>query len=295
MLHRRQFAALIAAILFAAPACAGAVLDHIGTYIWRDSDPNFGGFSGIEVTEDGSRFHAVTDRAHLFRGTIARDDTGRITGLTIDDIANLRDIWGHPLPPDTRGDSEGIAIGDDGRIWISFEGDHRIVGYDDPHDRAIATPHLPRLPGMDVNTGIEALAIRDGTLIAIPEGSANAATPFTVLARDGDRWARVAEIRRDDNWLITGADFGPDGWLYVLERDFRGLLGFASRIRRMQLTDDGVQDDEILLTTHPMQFDNLEGISVWDDGTGLRITLISDDNFLRIQRTEIVEYRLRLD
>ena len=38
--------------------------------------------------------------------------------------------------------------------------------------------------------------------------------------------------------------------------------------------------------------DNLEGISVWQDEQGLRMTLISDDNFRAFQRTEIVEYRL---
>ena len=61
----------------------------------------------------------------------------------------------------------------------------------------------------------------------------------------------------------------------------------------MRLTADGVQDDEILLETRPLQYDNLEGISVWHDGTDIRVTLISDDNFIFLQRTEIVEYRLR--
>ena len=90
-----------------------------------------------------------------------------------------------------------------------------------------------------------------------------------------------------------GADFGPDGWFYLLERDFRGILGFAARVRRMKLTENGPTDEEILLTTRPLQYDNLEGISVWQDGRGIRLTMISDDNFLFVQRTELVEYRLR--
>lgn len=37
--------------------------------------------------------------------------------------------------------------------------------------------------------------------------------------------------------------------------------------------------------------DNLEGISVWQDPDGrIRLTMISDDNFMVFQRTEIVEY-----
>ena len=61
----------------------------------------------------------------------------------------------------------------------------------------------------------------------------------------------------------------------------------------MRLEPGVIQDDQILLETRPLQYDNLEGISVWDDGVGMRITMISDDNFLFVQRTEIVEYRLR--
>jgi hypothetical protein len=39
--------------------------------------------------------------------------------------------------------------------------------------------------------------------------------------------------------------------------------------------------------------DNLEGLSVWRDIAGqIRLTLISDDNFRLLQRTEIVEYVL---
>lgn len=38
--------------------------------------------------------------------------------------------------------------------------------------------------------------------------------------------------------------------------------------------------------------DNLEGLSVWRDAQGLRLTMVSDDNFMFFQRTEFVEYRV---
>lgn len=37
--------------------------------------------------------------------------------------------------------------------------------------------------------------------------------------------------------------------------------------------------------------DNLEGLSVWQDAQGVRLTMVSDDNFMFFQRTEFVEYR----
>jgi len=81
---------------------------------------------------------------------------------------------------------------------------------------------------------------------------------------------------------------GPDGQLYVLERDFLGI-GFRSRVRRFDLTGG---NEQILLETRLRQHDNLEGISIWQDDQGVRMTLISDDNYRAFQRTEIVEYRL---
>ena len=46
------------------------------------------------------------------------------------------------------------------------------------------------------------------------------------------------------------------------------------------------------MQTRTFRHDNLEGISVWRAPDGLRMTLISDDNYRWMQRTEIVEYRV---
>ena len=56
---------------------------------------------------------------------------------------------------------------------------------------------------------------------------------------------------------------------------------------------DRIGPPEHVLTTSLMQFHNLEGIAVWVDGQGIRITMVSDDNFLFVQRSELVEYRVR--
>jgi hypothetical protein len=66
-------------------------------------------------------------------------------------------------------------------------------------------------------------------------------------------------------------------------------VGFRNRVRRFALDGTG---EEVVLETRVLTYDNLEGISVWQDVQGLRMTLISDDNFRSFQRTEIVEYRL---
>lgn len=298
MQHRRLGAltrTVLSAILIAAGAPApAATLEHVGTFVWTDKAPSFGGFSGIEVSPDGQSFHAVSDRSFLYWGSFLRDPSGRIADMQIDGRAHLRDSHGVPLKPGYLGDSEGLAIAADGTIWVTFEGLDRIISYDTPDSAATTHPRPPDLPGMRINSGLEALAIRDdGTIFAIPERSANEARPFPLLTFRNDEWRKVGEIRRDPRWLAVGADFGPDGWLYLLERDFKGILGFTARVRRFQITDNGPQNEEILLETRQMQYDNLEGIAVWQDDQGIRLTMISDDNFLILQRTELVEYRLR--
>jgi hypothetical protein len=52
-----------------------------------------------------------------------------------------------------------------------------------------------------------------------------------------------------------------------------------------------VPQEVTLLQTLPSRFDNLEGISVWQDVSGrTHLTLVSDDNFLPFQNTQIIEY-----
>jgi hypothetical protein len=142
---------------------------------------------------------------------------------------------------------------------------------------------------MQTNASLEALAIdSDGTLYTIPERSGGATQPFPVFRLRNGIWDQPFSIPRRGAFLVTGADIGPDGQLYVLERDFLGI-GFRSRVRRFDLTGG---NEQILLETRLRQHDNLEGISIWQDDQGVRMTLISDDNYRAFQRTEIVEYRL---
>lgn len=297
MSHRRRRALIAALSVLLSAACVSApaaTLDYVGTYVWRDGDPRFGGFSGLEIGADGRSFHALTDRANLFWGSVERDAAGRIRHMNIAGRSTLRDSVGKPLRAGYLGDSEGLAIDARGRIWVSFEGLNRIVRHDDPDAPAKPMPRPPKLLELRKNQGFEALAIApDGMLVTMPERSLGGDSGFPVLTVHKRKWDQPYAIPQDGRWLPVGSDFGPDGWFYLLERDFQGLLGFSSRIRRMRLGPEGPSEIEVLLETSPLQYDNLEGLSVWQDGQGIRLTMISDDNFLFVQRTELVEYRLR--
>lgn len=277
-----------------APIPAGVAVDPLGVFVWRDRDEDFGGFSGLELSDDGARFWALSDRATIRWGSVQRDDQGRISGLTTAGSARLQDSRGRKLQPGYQGDSEGLAIDAKGRIFVSFEGMDRIARYDDPDRPAVRVPSAPGFADLGRNSGLEALAVTpSGDLLTMPEVWSRPGEGYPVWRLRDGRWDHPFDLPRDAGWLPVGADVGPDGKLYVLERDFHGLVGFSSRVRRYAMDAGTLGPPEPLIQSVPMQFDNLEGIAVWRDGQGIRITMVSDDNFLFVQRTELVEFRVR--
>lgn len=223
------------------------------------------------------------------QGRILRED-GVITGVEAGPLVGLRDRTGRPLPQDTRGDSEGLAIGRDRRIYVSFEGNHRVRAYDAPDAAAEDLPANRAFKRLPQNGSLESLAIgEDGALYTAPETPEAAGFPLWRL-RDG-AWALIGTFPRIGKFVAVGLDFDDAGRLYLLERHFAGLFGFATRVRRFEMSDDGPAEGEILFETTPGTHDNLEGIAVWrDHEEQLRVTMISDDNFSFLQRTELVEY-----
>ena len=175
---------------------------------------------------------------------------------------------------------------------MSFEAFHRVWTYTSTKGEAAWLPRHPDFRTLQNNSALEALAIdAAGVLYAIPERSGKLDRPFPVYRYQNGQWDRKLSLPRHGQHLVVGADFGPDGKLYLLERHYAKLQGFSTRIRRFTLTAQGFDQGETLLETPVGRHDNLEGISVWQDTQGnTRVTLISDDNFRWFQRTEIVEY-----
>jgi hypothetical protein len=288
-MHRGP-AALILFALVALPASASAA-DYLGSFTWPDGDPAFGGFSAIEMAADGLSFLAITDDADITAARVLRDgDT--ITGIDRGPLLRLNSSRGEPLTG-TNADAEGIAIGSDGMVYVSFEGNHRVSAFASVTAPATLLPRPGEFRGLQNNSGLEALAIdAAGDLFAIPERSGSLSRPFPVWRYRGGAWALAFTLPRRPPHLPVAADFGPDGRLYILERHFTGL-SFQSRVRAFTIVDDEIVQEQTLIDTPPGRHDNLEGLSVWQDGSGrIRLTMISDDNFGFFQRTEIVEYAL---
>ncbi len=220
----------------------------------------FGGFSGLELMEDGLSFTALTDHGALYSGRLERRADGTVADVSVlQGPILLRDRAGKPLPKgDT--DAEGLAIAADGTLYVSFERNHRVARFNTPNAASGLLPRCADFAGFQRNSGLEALAIApDGTLYTLPERSGAIDTPFPVYRYRDSGWDQPFSIPRDGDWLPVGADFGPDGRLYLLERDFAGLFGFLSRVRRFEISGDRIGAGEVLLETRAGTHDNLEG------------------------------------
>jgi len=264
---------------------------YIGSYEWTMDKPWFGGWSGIELSPDGRRMTAITDRGRILKAKIERN---------CDQIANImpRRMWRLKSSNGKRltsriADSEGLAIAADGSINISFEGVTRVARYTRPSAAAQVLRHHQAFRGFARNKSLEALAIDGkGRLFAVAERLEDDGS-IIVYVLDNDRWSTPFSLTGKQGFLPVGADFGPDGRFYLLERGW-SLLGFRTRVRRWDMSNGQPENETLLLQTSFGIHDNLEGLAVWRDDQGrTRLTMIADDNFLWIQRTEIVEYALR--
>lgn len=283
----RFFAAFLLTFWAGGPLFAD--IEFVSSFAWHDEDPAFGGLSGLELSPDGTTFVALTDKGNLVRGELLRED-GQIVGVARGEFEALKDENADPFKLGFS-DSEGLALTPNGDLHVSFEGESPKVNlYRKGWASAVPLPNHPDFENFQENSGMEALAIDSGGhLYTLPERSGLETRPFPLYRFDGSVWKQVASLPRHGKFLPVGADFGPDGLLYLLERDFTGF-GFRSRIRRFNL-ENGT--GETLLGTATGKHDNLEGIAVWRDTDGkIRITMIADDNFKWFQQTQIVEYRL---
>jgi hypothetical protein len=289
-----KYLLILVVALFSPPVfAADAVFE--GEYRWLIDDEKFGGFSGLEVSDDGANFTSISDRGSIVTGQFIRQN-GRITGIKPGPILPILDTKSKPVVK-YHVDAEGLAIDDQGRLFISFEADHRVWRYDSVGGQATALKRYKDFKTLQNNSGLEPLAIdRDGTLYTLPERSGALERPFPIYRFKNGIWDSPFTIPRRDRYLPVGADFGPDGKFYLLERDFIWYAGFSNRIRRFDLTEEGFVNEETLLTAASSSFGNLEGISVWRDDQGrIRLTMIGDDNFSRFQSTKIVEFSLPVE
>jgi len=287
-------------------------LDWIGGFEVHSDRREVGGLSGLVVSDGGRSFLSMSDDGLMVKAKISRDDRGRPIGLTAASIRRMQTMQG-PLPRRKEAsDSEGLDVypGPDGRPYgvVSFEQKATVMtgplGADGFIGPMTSLPLPKEVNRLSPNRSLESVA-------ALPAGNALGGR-FVILAEEAEPNAATDNqpgwviggkdpiafrVRRSDGYDLTDAKVGPDGRLYVLERRFGLLEGIHCRIRVFSLADirrGALIDGRVLFEADLSdEIDNMEGLSIWKTESGeTRLSLISDDNRLFLQRTLYLEFRL---
>ena len=270
-------------------AAQADTFSHVGTFEWPSEAVV--GLSGLEVSPDGLTFFAVSDKGWYLSGEFERSGD-RIIDLNIQKYLPILGNDGLPVAARRIGDwsdAEGLAIAPDGTYWISFERWAHVSRYDAPQLAGQWIKDHPSFYDYKENRQLEALAIHpDGVLYVFPERPLRSGFPIYRL--DTKTWTVAGNIPERDGFSIVGADFDEVGRLYLLERKLVLGLWWQNRVRRLQVHTPNVY--EILWTGGRGEYNNLEGIAVWRDETGQRITMVSDNNGDQREITQFVEFRL---
>jgi hypothetical protein len=291
---RRRSQLVIAFITAISAVCAVQGMNrvllpaNVSTLAWDEDWPEFGGWSGLEVTADGGGFWVVSDGSSLAKGVLEYQD-GRLVGVTAQRIGFVSTP--DPANPGDRvpRDAEGLALMPDGTPLVSFERNTRFLPVRPDGTAGPPLPITDELRAMQKNSGLEALAVDEaGAVYAVPERSGEYNRPFPVFRFADGQWTTTAYLPRTRGWLPVGADFGPSGAFFLLERRFL-FGGFATRVRKFDL-DNTVETETLVYQSPAGRHGNLEGLAVWTDQSGvLHLTMVSDHNFFFFQRTQFVD------
>jgi hypothetical protein len=276
---------------------------RVGALAWRGGlwlqspDKRFGGWSDLWIDPDNKRLVAISDRGWTLDAAV--DFDGHLQGLRNARLGRLTVPDGKSvLRADS--DAEGLARMPDGGFAVSFEQRHRILVYppaEPPFSRAPRALAGPPLGDTPRNGGMEALAcLPGGALLALLEEGLDAGL-HRGFVQTPTGWAKL-------NYR-TAADFAPvglcvldDGTSIVLERSFSPFLGgFAARLARVAagawVAGAVVEGVELARLRPPLLVDNYEGVAATRgrDGETL-LWLVSDDNYMSLQRTLLAVFAL---
>jgi|GEM_PF-139099 len=274
-------------------AGAGALVFAGGVQITSDFN-RLHGLSDIKFDSvDG--FYAVSDEGLLVRGRVQLGEDGGLVGVQGVQVRPLTDPDGQPLIPKYLADAEGLAILPNGELLVSFERLHRVWRYDG-EGRWLGERVIPDFPFTE-NEGMEGIsnADRDHQFWASGEngGLWTCLIPVCAVVM-----APPAVVPTDDDLRVTSLATLGEG-IYGLQRAYHADRNTNTiQIAQLELSDGASGPDlswrALTRFTAPATVDNFEGIAAVrrPDG-GVRLYILSDDNFNPGQRTLLLAFDVR--
>jgi len=275
-------------------------LTLIGAFELRSRHPQFGGISGLAIGGDG-KLYAVSDSGYWLSARMRHDAEGRLLDLV---DWRIKPMLTPEKTPTARplSDAEALARAPDGSFIVAFEQVHRLWRYPAPpitFESPAATVAIPSDAAQaPTNGGLECTAVLpSGTIFTITEGLQNPDGSFRGWLIDNGRFADFSYTPAED-FRVSDCAALSNGDVIVLERRLSLFLSFSARLKLIKAESIRpgamLAGEELLRLDPPLRVDNFEGIAVQEAAGGTLIYIISDDNFLPVQRTLLLQFRLPL-
>lgn len=280
---------------------------NFGPFTWRggltlvSGAKDFGGFSGLVLSDDCEDVLAVSDRGNWLKARIGYDGE-MLASFSEAQLAPIRDSKGKPAKSKRSGDSEAVTRLASGLIAVGFESKVRFGSFDVAR-KGLEARFTPLPFPLDIDAGpengeVESLGeLPDGRLIAIAEQLLDANGNIRGWAWKGERAAYFSIVPYGD-YRVT--DLAVDGEsVLTLERRFSvgTLPGMA--IRRFEIADIAqarpLEPELLMEATAPLYIiDNMEAMALCTRDGETRVTLMSDDNFhSSVQSNIILQFAYR--
>lgn len=270
-------------------------LRFVGGWQLTSSARAFGGLSALDV--NGQNVTAVSDIGAIVRFRIGR--FGTVSNARIDPIpagcGNVTEKF------DT--DSESLAHdATRAQWWIGFEWRNVIcrVSSDLATGERVTAPRT--MAGWPRKYGPETLVqLNDGRFLAIEEGQPGTATPRRVLIFNGDPADPATPVALLSyappvGFNPTDGAQLPDGRLLILNRRFALASLFTAKlviINPAAMQPGSTMTGRVIATFEsPVITDNFEGLSVTVENGQPMLWIVSDDNYMRWQRTLLLKFAL---
>ncbi len=268
-------------------------LTFLGGVALASDDPAFGSLSALAV--QGTRFLMLSDGGHVVQFSMGADWQPR--------AIRFGELPTGPRTGWEKRDRDSESLARDpatGTVWVGFESVNAIWRYGtDGSVRHVEPAPMQRWPS---NGGPESFTrLADGRFVAIGESP-----PFGQRLQQGLVWsgdptlhpapAFTFRYRPAPGYYPADITQLPDGRLLVLERALFLPFRWANRLMLVDpaaLRPGALVPARLLATlAAPLVHDNFEGVAAVREGADTVIWLVSDDNWLPIQTTYLLKFRL---
>jgi hypothetical protein len=256
---------------------------------------SFGGFSALDV--NGNRITALSDA-----GTILRFRFGRFGNASDASLVRVPEGCGkvtHKYDNDTESLTHDPARQ---HWWVGFEWRNVVcrVNSDFTKGESVVTPKA--MAFWPKKLGAESMTqLADGRFLVLAEAAPGGGdvSPLVLFDRDPTDPAVVATTiayRPPAGYKPTDVAQLPDGRILVLTRRFTIWSLFTSKLVLLDAIDPeptGILQGRVIANFEsPVLADNFEGLSVSVENGRPMIWIISDDNYMRWQRTLLLKFAL---